>query len=206
MEDARIVVQGYGNVGYYAAVVAAEMGGKLVAVSDSKGGVYNQNGIDPKKLAEYKAKTGSVVGYPGTRAVSHGELFELDCDILMPCALEGSITNNNADKIKAKIVSEGANGPTTPEADQILNKKGIFLIPDILANAGGVTVSYFEWVQNLNRNKWTEEEVNKKLEKKMVDAFNDVYEMAREHKVDMRTAAMMLAVKRVADAFKGLFP
>jgi glutamate dehydrogenase/leucine dehydrogenase len=206
MEGAKIVVQGYGNVGYYAAEKSVEMGCKMIAASDSKGGIYNPNGIDPKKLAEYKEKTGSVVGYPGSKEVGNDNLLELDCDILMPCALEGVITSSNADKIRAKIISEGANGPTTPDADQILHKKGILLVPDILANAGGVTVSYFEWVQNLNRDHWAEEEVNRRMEQKMIKAFNDVYETAQEHKVDMRTAAMMLAVRRVADAFKGLFP
>jgi len=206
MKGAKIVVQGYGNAGYYAATISAEMGGKLIAVSDSKGGAYNPNGINPQKLAEHKAKTGSVAGYSGTKKLTNEELLGLDCDILMPCTLEGVITSKNADKIKAKIISEGANGPTTPEADRLLYDKGVLVVPDILANAGGVTVSYYEWIQNLHREQWTEEAVNRKMEQKMVKAFNDVYETAQEHKVDMRTAAMMLAVKRVADAFKGLFP
>jgi len=206
IKDARVAVQGYGNVGYHAAVIAAEMGARLIAASDSKGGVYNPSGIDPVKLREHKQQTGSVLGYPGAEEITNEELLTLDCDILMPCALESVLTEKNAAEVKAKIVSEGANGPTTPQADKIIYEKGILLIPDILANAGGVTVSYFEWVQNLHREQWTEEEVNQKLERKMVKAFNDVYQLAKKENVDMRTAAMILAVQRVAEAFKGLFP
>lgn len=208
IKDTTVAVQGYGNVGYHAAVVAAEMGIKIIAVSDSRGGIYNPSGIDPVKLGEHKQKTGSVLGYPRAKDITSEELLTLHCDILMPCALEGVLTEKNAPEVKAKIISEGANGPTTPQADRVFCERGVFLVPDILANAGGVTVSYYEWVQNLHREQWTEEEVNQKLERKMVKAFNDVYELAEKEKVDMRTAAMMLAVRRVADAFQsaGLFP
>jgi glutamate dehydrogenase/leucine dehydrogenase len=208
LKNATVAVQGFGNVGYSAAKVSDEMGAKIIAVSDSKGGSYDHRGIDPKKLMEHKQKTGSVVGYPGTRQIENEGLLVLDCDILMPCALGGIVTEDIARRVGAKIIVEGANGPTTPQADHVLNERGVFVVPDILANAGGVTVSYFEWVQNLHREQWTEEEVNSKLERKMVNAFKEVYEMAKKRNVDMRTAAMILAVQRLADAFNdlGLFP
>jgi glutamate dehydrogenase/leucine dehydrogenase len=172
------------------------------------GGIYCKEGLDPYKVYEHKQKTGSVVNFKGTENITNEEVLETKCDILIPAALENSITKENADKIKAKIISEGANGPTTPEADQILYEKKILLIPDILANAGGVTVSYYEWVQNLEREHWPLEEVNKKLEVKIVKAFNDVYALSRKEKCDMRIAALMLGVGRVADAIKtlGLWP
>jgi glutamate dehydrogenase/leucine dehydrogenase len=172
------------------------------------GGIYCKEGLNPYKVHEHKQKTGSVVDFKGTENITNEEVLETKCDILIPAALENSITKENADKIKAKIISEGANGPTTPEADQILYEKKILLIPDILANAGGVTVSYYEWVQNLEREHWPLEEVNKKLEAKMVKAFNDVYALSRKEKCDMRIAALMLGVGRVADAIKtlGLWP
>ncbi len=208
MKNVTVAVQGYGNVGMYGAIIAAEMGAKIIAVSDSKGGILNRQGIDPVEAANFKTKNGSVVGFKDYKQISNEELLEVECDILMPSALEGQITAKNAGKIKTRVISEGANGPTTPEADKILYENEIMVVPDILANAGGVTCSYFEWLQNLHRERWTEEEVNKKLDKKMVDAFNDVYELSQKEKVDMRTAAMMLAVGRVADAFEksGLFP
>ena len=206
MGKARVSVQGFGNVGMHAAVTLAEMGAKIVAVSDSKGGIYNAEGLDPWKVAEHKAKTGSVVGFPGAKDIPGDEVLTVDCDILIPAALENQITDRNAGEIKAKIVCEGANGPTTPEADAILDRNGVLVVPDILANAGGVTVSYFEWVQNLTREQWPLDEVNRKLEQKMVGAFREVYKLAESEGVTMRTAAMMLAVKRVAEAFKGLFP
>ena len=206
MEKARVSVQGFGNVGMYAAVTLAEMGAKIIAVSDSKGGIYNPEGLDPWKVAEHKAKTGSVVGFPGAKDIPGDDVLTVDCEILIPAALENQITDRNAGEIKAKIVCEGANGPTTPEADAILERNGVLVVPDILANAGGVTVSYFEWVQNLTREQWSLDEVNRKLEQKMVGAFREVYRLAKSEGVTMRTAAMMLAVKRVAEAFKGLFP
>ena len=203
----RVAVQGYGKVGYWSAKMLSEMGAEIVAVSDTKGGVIARS-IDPAKLMEHKKKTGSVVGYPGSKTVTREQLLESECDLLVPAALENCITRTNASRIKVKIISEGANGPTTAEADKVLYNRKVFVVPDILANAGGVTVSYFEWVQNLSREEWTEEDVNKKLEEKMVRAFHDVAEMSEKHKVNMRTAAYMLAVARVAEAHvrKGLFP
>ncbi len=208
LNGATIAVQGYGNVGWNAAKIAHSMGCKIVAVSDSRGGVYCSEGLDPHGMYEYKSRTGSVVDYKGCENITNKELIETKCDILIPAALENQITKANADKIKAKIVAEGANGPTTPEADKVLHEKGIFLVPDILANSGGVTVSYFEWVQNLTREHWTLEEVNRKLEDKIVRAFNDVYKVAKQEESDMRTAALMLGVGRVGEAIKtlGLWP
>jgi glutamate dehydrogenase/leucine dehydrogenase len=202
------VVQGYGNAGSIAARLLDELGVKIIAISDSKGGIYNKDGLNPSKVLKHKQKTGSVVNYSGSKNITNEELFELECDILVPAALENVITEKNADKIKAKIIAEAANGPTTPEADKILDKKGVFLVPDILANAGGVTVSYFEWVQDLQAHFWTEDEVNAKLESTMVEAFNDVFEIHDRENADMRMAAYMLALTRVADAIKtrGVFP
>ncbi len=208
LKGATVAVQGYGNVGWNAAKIAYEMGCKIVAVSDSTGGIYCQKGLNPYKVYEHKAKTGSVTNFKGCRNITNEELIETRCDILIPAALENQITKANADKIKAKIVAEGANGPTTPEADSALYENGVFLVPDILANSGGVTASYFEWVQNLTREHWTLEEVNRKLEDKMVKAFNDVYSIAEKEESDMRMAALMVGVGRVADAIKtlGLWP
>jgi glutamate dehydrogenase/leucine dehydrogenase len=205
---ATVAVQGYGNVGWNAAKIAHDMGCKVVAVSDSIGGIYCQKGLNPYDVYEHKSKTGSVINYKGCKNITNEELLETKCDILVPAALENQITKANADKIKAKIVAEGANGPTTPDADKILNERGIVLVPDILANSGGVTASYYEWVQNLTREHWTLEEVNRKLENKMVKAFNDVYNLMRKEESDMRTAALMLGVGRVAEAIKtlGLWP
>ena len=208
LKGATVAVQGYGNVGMNAAKIAYDMGCKIIAVSDSMGGIYNPKGLNPYEVYEHKAKTGSVAKFKGSKSATNEEVLETKCDILIPAALENQITKTNADKIKAKIVSEGANGPTTPEADKILHEKGIILIPDILANSGGVTTSYFEWVQNLTREHWTVEEVNRKLENKMVKAFNDVCKISQKEKCDMRTAALMLGVGRVAEAIKtlGLWP
>ena len=207
-KGATVAVQGYGNVGWNAAKIAYEMGCKVVAVSDSVGGIYSPEGLNPYAVYEHKSKTGSVVNYKGCKNITNEELLETKCDILIPAALENQITKANADKIKAKIVAEGANGPTTPEADKMLNEKGIMLVPDILANSGGVTASYYEWVQNLTREHWTVEEVNQKLENKIVKAFNDVYNITKKEESDMRTAALMLGVGRVAEAIKtlGLWP
>jgi len=208
MKGATVAVQGFGTVGWNAAKIAYDMGCKIVAVSDSKGGIYCKEGLNPYKVYEHKNKSASVVDYEGCKDITNEELLELKCDILVPAALENQITKTNAANIKANIVAEGANGPTTPEADKILFEKKVFLIPDILANSGGVTVSYFEWVQNLEREHWTLEEVNLKLENKMARAFNDVYETAKKEKSDMRTAALMLGVGRVGEAIKtlGLWP
>jgi glutamate dehydrogenase len=208
LKGASVAVQGFGNVGYYAAVLIAEYGSKIVAVSDSRGGIYNPDGLDPEKVMEHKKKTDSVVGFPGTKKVTNAELLELEVDILIPAALENQILAENAPRIKAKIIGEGANGPTTPEADEILFKNGVFVVPDILANAGGVTVSYMEWVQNLTRESWTEKEVNSKLEERMVQAFDEVYHVYQKEKVHMRTAAYIVALRRIAEAVeaRGIFP
>jgi glutamate dehydrogenase/leucine dehydrogenase len=208
LKNASIVVQGFGNVGYHAAVAAQEMGAKVIAVSDSTGGIYCPDGLNPSDVLANKEKTRSVQNYKSCRNITNEELLELPCDVLIPAAMENQITCNNADKIKAKMVAEAANGPTTPDADKVLYEKEICLIPDILANSGGVTVSYFEWVQNLTREQWPLETVNSKLEAKMTKAFNDVANIAEKEESDMRTGALMLGVGRVANAIKtlGLWP
>ena len=200
LKGATVAVQGYGNVGYNAARLLHEIGCKVIAVSDSKGGAYNSEGLDPVKVLESKNKTSSVLDYPSSSVLTNEQLLELECDILVPAALENQITGANAANIKAKIVAEGANGPVTPEADEILFKKGVFVIPDILANSGGVIVSYFEQVQNQMNYYWTEDEVRTKLKDAITKAFNDVLSMSKQHNINMRVAAYMLAVKRVADA------
>jgi glutamate dehydrogenase/leucine dehydrogenase len=208
LKNATVAVQGYGNVGYNAASVMHSMGCKIVAVSDSSGGIYCSDGLNPYKVRAHKTKTGSVVNYQDCSNITNEELLQKPCDILIPAALQNQIRKDNADKIKAKIVVEGANGPTTPEADKILYEKGTCLIPDILANSGGVIVSYFEWVQNLTREHWALEEVNSKLENKMTKAFGDIRKLSEKEESDMRTAALMLGVGRVAHAIKtlGLWP
>ncbi|HEX9861996.1 MAG TPA: Glu/Leu/Phe/Val dehydrogenase [Candidatus Bathyarchaeia archaeon] len=205
---ASVAIQGFGNVGYHAAQAASEIGCKVIAVSDSNGGILCENGLNPAKVLAHKEKTGAVQGFKGCRDISNEELLETQCDVLIPAALGKQITCKNVDRIHARLVAEAANGPTTPEADKALHEKGIVLIPDILCNCGGVTVSYFEWVQNLTREHWTLEKVNWKLEKKITRAFNDVYELSSKEKSDMRTAALMLGVGRVANAIKtlGLWP
>ncbi|MEK6976883.1 MAG: Glu/Leu/Phe/Val dehydrogenase [Candidatus Hydrothermarchaeota archaeon] len=207
-KEGRVVVQGYGNVGYYSAKFAREMGFKVVGVSDSSGGIYSPDGLDPDAVQAHKEKAGSVQGYEGSEEITNRELLELECDILIPAALENQITEANADNIKARVVVEGANGPTTPKADEILFEKEIMVVPDILANAGGVTVSYFEWVQDLMSYFWTYEAVKNTLDEKMVAALKDVLETARKSRVDLRTAAYMLAVGRVAETIelRGIFP
>lgn len=208
-EGKRVVVQGFGNVGSVAAYLAEELGAKIVGVSDAVGGIYNANGLPVKELAKrWSGKDGGIRDYKDADKVSNEELLELDCDVLIPAAIQGQITKDNADRIKAKLIVEGANGPTTPEADHVLSDKGIMVIPDILANAGGVVVSYFEWVQDLQNFFWEEDVVNKNLERIMVPAFDAVYNTMQSHKVDMRTAAYIIGVKRVADATlkRGIFP
>jgi glutamate dehydrogenase (NAD(P)+) len=201
LNGATCAIQGFGNAGQFAARLNAEMYGmRIVAVSDTKGGVYKEEGMEPKALVEHKLKTGSVINFPGSRPVSNEDLLELSVDVVAPSALEEVITERNADRIRAKIVEELANGPTTPQADEILFKKGVFVIPDFLCNAGGVTVSYFEWVQNVYGFYWEESEVHQKLDMKMTKAFADVFAMAKDYKVDMRTAAYMVAIERVAAA------
>jgi glutamate dehydrogenase (NAD(P)+) len=208
LRGATVAIQGFGNAGAIAARLFAEKKAKIVAVSDSRGGVYNSRGIDPMKAVRYKERAGTVVGMPGGSRISNEDLLALKCDILIPAALENVITLDNAEQIKAKIIAEAANGPTTPRADEILARKGIMVLPDILANAGGVTVSYFEWAQNLQGFFWDESDVNARLEKVMKRSFHDVYETSRRHRCHMRTAAYILAVGRVADAttVRGLFP
>jgi glutamate dehydrogenase/leucine dehydrogenase len=208
LKDSTVAVQGYGNVGSIAARLLHERGAKIVAVTDSLGGVVNRRGIDPRELEAHKSRTGTVVGMPDTSSISNSEILELDCDILVPAALENQITADNASRVRAKIVAEGANGPTTPSADTILFERGVYLIPDVLCNAGGVTVSYFEWVQDLQGFFWDEEQVNSQLERLIKRAFQDVNELAVREQTDRRTAAYMLAVHRVAEAtrVRGLFP
>jgi len=200
LNGASVAVQGFGNVGFHAARLLHELGCKIVVVSDSKGGIYNPKGLDPAKVMEHKKATGSVIDYKGSKNVTNDELLELECDILVPSALENQITKANASKIKARLVAEGANGPTTPEADEILFGNNVFVIPDILANSGGVIVSYFEQVQNQMNYYWPEEEVRTKLERTIVNAFKEVLAVAQQYNVNMRVAAYMNAIKRVSEA------
>jgi glutamate dehydrogenase (NAD(P)+) len=208
LRGSTVAIQGFGNAGSLAAKLFTEKKTRGIAISDSRGGVFNSRGIDPLKAMRYKERSGTVVGMPGTSRISNDDLLTLKCDILIPAALENVITLNNADQIKAKIVAEAANGPTTPHADEVLARKGIALLPDILANAGGVTCSYFEWVQDLQSFFWSEAEVNAKLETVMRRAFHEAHETMRKHRTHMRTGTYILAVGRVADAtlVRGLFP
>jgi glutamate dehydrogenase/leucine dehydrogenase len=204
----RVAIQGYGNAGMWAAVLLHQIGFKIVAASTSRGGIHAPKGFDPAKVQAQYEKTGGVTGYKGADDITNAELLELDCDILLPCALEGQITRANAARIKARVIGEGANGPTTPEADDVLFENGKFVIPDILANAGGVTVSYFEWVQALQAYFWSEQDVNDRLAAHMQQAFEGVWAEHKKRKVNMRTAAYVVAVARVAEAhrLRGLYP
>lgn len=202
LSRATAVIQGFGNAGSIAARLLHRMGVTIIGVSDSQGTAVNRDGLDPDALVAHKEKTGSVVGFPGSRAIPPEELLYEACDILVPAALENVITRHNASKINAKIIAEAANGPTTPQADEILFERGILVIPDILANAGGVTVSYFEWVQNLMNFYWTEEEVNNRLEKMMVSAFERTCKTSKDHGVNMRLAAYMVALERITEAMR----
>jgi glutamate dehydrogenase (NAD(P)+) len=208
LDNTLVAIQGFGNAGSISASLLCKKGAKIIAVSDSKGGIMNTDGLDIDELLVHKAKTGSVVGFDGTENLDAKEVLEVECDVLIPAALENQITDENADNINAKIVAEAANGPTIPEADKILNEKDIFMIPDVLANAGGVTVSYFEWVQGLQQFFWSERDVNVRLREIMIKAFHEVLDMSLKHKVDMRTGAYLLAVRRVSDAIihRGIFP
>jgi len=208
LKDARVVVQGFGNAGSVAAHLLDGAQANVIAVSDSRACIYNKDGLHIPKLMLHKEKTGSVAGFPGAEEITPDELLSLECEILVPAALENMIHEGNAGKIRAKIIAEAANGPLTPEADKILADKGVFIIPDILCNAGGVTVSYFEWVQNEQHLKWDLNEVNSRLEKVMTKAFNEVLEIHLERKVNMRDAAHMLAIQRVVEAtrLRGLYP
>ncbi|MDD5566659.1 MAG: Glu/Leu/Phe/Val dehydrogenase [Patescibacteria group bacterium] len=198
----RVIIQGFGNAGSYTAKILHSMKFKIIGLSDSKGAIMDLKGLDPNKVETYKDKTGSVVGYPGSKKSTNAKLLEQPCEILIPAALDNQITGQNANRIKAKIILELANGAITPEADDKLNKKNILVIPDILSNAGGVTVSYFEWVQNMQQYYWDEEEVMAQLRKVMTRAFKQTFETAKLHQVDLRMGAYILAVSRVAEAIK----
>lgn len=210
IEGSKVVVQGCGNVGGIAAQYFDRAGAKVIGISDSRGGTYNANGLDISAVLDCKKRYSCVITPEAKMGeeITNKELLELKCDILVPAALENQITDTNATKIKTKIIAEGANGPTTPEADKILQDRGIFVVPDILANAGGVTVSYFEWVQNLQELLWTEEEISERLARILKRSFSEVLNLSQKHKVDMRTAALMLGIGRVAEATKlrGIYP
>ncbi len=208
LQGARVSIQGYGNAGSIAARLFHNEGCKVVAVSDTSGGIYNESGLDPAAVLRFKQERGSVSGYPNAQRVSVQDVLEVPCDILIPAAIEGVITPANADRVQARIISEAANGPTTPEADEILFRKGALVIPDILANAGGVTVSYFEWVQDLQSFFWGVEEITRKLEVIMNRAYAAVADKADQFSCDMRLAANMLAISRVAEAtqVRGIYP
>ncbi len=208
VEEARVVVQGFGNVGGGTVQLLHDQGCQIVGVSDVNGGTYNPHGLSPQGLFAHKAKGGSFGSYEGGEPVTNEELLELDCDVLIPAAIEGQLTDANAERVQASVIVEAANGPTTPEGDDIFHERGILVVPDILANAGGVTVSYFEWVQALQAFYWSEDEVNDRLRKIMEKSYVDVLNLAEERKVPMRTAATILGVGRVADAHvtRGLYP
>ncbi|MCE2405603.1 MAG: Glu/Leu/Phe/Val dehydrogenase [Dehalococcoidia bacterium] len=208
LRGARMVVQGYGNVGSTAARLLAQEGCVLIAAADSLGSSYYEGGIDPNDLGAHERSTGTVGGYPGSEPVSPRELMSLPCDILIPAALEAQIRGDNAAGVRARVVVEGANGPTTPEADRILEDKGVMVVPDILANAGGVVVSYFEWVQDIQRYFWDIGEINQKMDRIIADSFAEIFAISQREKVDLREAAMLLAVSRLEEAIKvrGLYP
>ncbi len=208
MADTAFAIQGFGNVGSFLAKFLAEEGARVVAVSDSRGGVYDANGLDVSAVLAQKQETGSLEGLRGVDSVTNEELLLVDCDVLAPCALEQVITSDNADRIKAKIICEGANGPTTPAADDILEDRGVLVLPDILANAGGVVVSYFEWVQGLQEYFWKENEVNARLNDIMTRAFNETWHTYEQRGTSMRLSAYGIAVQRVAEATmtRGLYP
>jgi glutamate dehydrogenase (NAD(P)+) len=204
----RVAIQGFGNAGAIAGEILQKDGARVVAVSDRQGTIYNERGLDINAVEHFKKEHTTVVGFPGTQRLGPKDVLTLDCDVLIPAATEGQITGANAGQVTAKIVVEAANGPTTPEADRILFEKGVQVIPDILANAGGVTVSYFEWVQDLQSFFWSSDEINGKLHQIMGRAYTDVARLASDEKCDMRTAASMLAIKRVAEAtrLRGIYP
>lgn len=208
IEGARVAIQGFGNAGLHAATLMRERGYTVVAASDSRGGVHNAKGLDVDALIKHKEKTGSISGFSGGDALSNKDVLECECEVLIPAALEKVLTKDNAHAVRARIVAEAANGPTLPEADEILHDRGIMVLPDILANAGGVTVSYFEWVQDLQANFWEEDEINQRLKRIMTRAFRETYEQAQKHKVNMRKGAYAVAVGRVAEAtmLRGLYP
>lgn len=202
LAQATVAVQGFGNVGSFSAKLLHDEKATIVAVSNSKGGIYNKDGLNPYTVCEYLKQNGTLAGYPGAEVIDNQALLELPVDVLIPSAIEGQITQANAARIKAKVIAEGANGPTTPEADDILLQNGIIVVPDILANAGGVTVSYFEWVQNLYRYYWTEEEVHARLEQLMVSAFDKVYHAAKDKETTMRIGAYIVVLKRLSETMR----
>lgn len=208
LKDAKIVIQGFGNVGSFAALFAFERGAKILAVSDVNGGIFNGDGFDIPKLMEYMKETKSVKGFPGSTPISNEALLELDCDALFPCALENQIDEHNAEKIKAKMIIEGANGPVTNVATKILHDRGVFIAPDVIANGGGVIVSYFEWVQDIMSFFWDEDEINGRLKTIITKAFENVYKFQQEKNIDMRLAAMSCSVQRLEKAMllRGLYP
>jgi glutamate dehydrogenase/leucine dehydrogenase len=208
VKGSTVAIQGYGNVGSNVACFLQEKDMKLIAVSDSKGGILNRESLDARKVLRHKQTTGTVVGYRGSKKISNEELLELECDVLIPAAIENVITRRNASNVRARILAEAANGPVTSQANRILDESGIFIIPDILSNTGGVTVSYFEWVQDIASHFWTEKDVNTRLENVVVNAFKEVVQTSKKHESSMRMGALVLAIDRVADAFttRGLFP
>lgn len=208
IEGARVAVQGFGKVGAPAAYLTQERGARIIAVSDGGGGVYNPSGLACRELLRYARQHGTVSGYPQAEPISNAELLQLECEVLMPCALENQITAANAGAVRAQIVAEGANGPLTPEADEMLISRGVSIIPDVLCNAGGVSVSYFEWVQGLQSFFWTEDEINERLRQIMVRGFQQVSRLTREKRIDSRTASQVLAIERVAAAMtqRGIYP
>ncbi len=208
LQGARVVVQGFGNVGSVTAAIMHEVGAHVIAVSDVYGGIHHEDGLNIPELLVYQQQTKRITGFSGGDPITNAELLSLPCDILVPAALERQITELNAGKLQCRILAEGANGPTVPEADVILRERGIFVVPDILCNAGGVTVSYFEWVQDLQNYFWTEAQINRRLKQVLIKGFREVYGLAQKEGVDMRTAALMLGVGRVAEGMRrrGLFP
>ena len=208
LEGARVAVQGFGNAGSIAAKLLRAKGCRIVAVSDTHGGIYSASGLDPEKVMRHKQEHSTVVGYPGAETVSVEGVLEVPCDVLIPAATENQITGRNAPNVQARLIAEAANGPTTPEADRIFFERGVRVIPDILANAAGVTVSYFEWVQDLQSYFWTSDQIAEKLSQVMTRAYGEVAEIAQRERCDMRLAAYMLAIQRVADAtqLRGVYP
>ena len=208
VDGARVVIQGFGNVGRYASFAASELGCRIIAVADVTGAVHNGRGIEVGKLARYVDQTGGVAGFPDADAIDSGDLFAVECDVLIPAAVGGVITDDNADRINTRVILEGANNPVTMEADRVLQDKGIVVVPDILCNAGGVTVSYFEWVQDLQNYFWSENEIVSRLREIMIRAFEEVLEISIRRKVDLRTAALIKGIDRVTKAklVRGVYP
>lgn len=206
--DVRVAVQGFGNVGSVSARLLHDLGARIVALSDSRGGVYNPRGLDPRAAERHKLESRSISSFPGGEAIDNATLLGIECDLLVPAAMEREITAANADRVRARLIVEGANGPTTPEADAVLRDRGTLVVPDILANAGGVIVSYFEWVQDLQAFFWTEQEVYERLERLLVRAFDEVVATSDAHRIDLRTGALVRAIGRVGEAVSilGIYP